>query len=78
MEGSSPQDKLKSSYSTALKKNWTVWPAVQLVNFKLVPLEHRVLVVNVVSLGKYYVVDSAYWDAADGTCRVELLFKLSE
>ncbi|KAA8576400.1 hypothetical protein EYC84_006530 [Monilinia fructicola] len=28
-----------------------IWPAVQAVNFKLVPLEHRVLVVNIVSLG---------------------------
>jgi len=51
MEGSSPKDKLEKSYSTALQKNWMVWPAVQAVNFKLVPLEHRVLVVNVVSIG---------------------------
>ena len=28
-----------------------VWPAVQLVNFKLVPLNHRLLVVNIISLG---------------------------
>lgn len=53
MEGSSPQDKLESTYWTALKKNWMLWPAVQAVNFKLVPLEHRVLVVNVVSLGEW-------------------------
>ncbi|KAL2057916.1 hypothetical protein ABVK25_001533 [Lepraria finkii] len=51
MEGSDPKEKLKSTYLEALKKNWMVWPPVQAVNFKFVPLEHRVLVVNVVSLG---------------------------
>jgi protein Mpv17 len=52
MEGSSPKDKLAQTYTTALQKNWMVWPAVQFTNFKFVPLQHRVLVVNVVSLGK--------------------------
>lgn len=51
MEGSSPKDKLASTYTTAIQKNWMVWPAVQAVNFKLVPLEHRVLLVNVLSIG---------------------------
>ena len=51
MEGSDPSAKLGSTYVEALKKNWMVWPAVQAVNFKFVPLEHRVLLVNVVSLG---------------------------
>ncbi|KAL2038239.1 hypothetical protein N7G274_008888 [Stereocaulon virgatum] len=51
MEGSDPKEKLKSTYVEALKKNWMVWPPVQAINFKFVPLEHRVLVVNVVSLG---------------------------
>ena len=52
MEGSDPKEKLNSTYFEALKKNWMLWPAVQAVNFKFVPLEHRVLVVNIVSLGK--------------------------
>lgn len=52
MEGTSPKEKLQASYLTALEKNWMLWPAVQAVNFKFVPLEHRVLVVNVVSLGE--------------------------
>jgi len=51
MEGSSPKDKLESTYWNALSKNWMVWPFVQAINFKFVPLHHRVLVVNVVSLG---------------------------
>jgi len=51
MEGTSPQKKLDSTYKSALTKNWMVWPWVQIANFKFVPLEHRVLVVNVISLG---------------------------
>jgi len=51
MEGSDPKAKLQSTYVEVLKKNWMIWPGVQAINFKLVPLEHRVLVVNVVSLG---------------------------
>lgn len=51
MEGSSPQDKLEKSYWNALTANWCVWPFIQLVNFKFVPLNQRVLVVNVISIG---------------------------
>ncbi|MCJ1440341.1 MAG: Protein required for ethanol metabolism [Stictis urceolatum] len=51
MEGKSPKARLESTYVEALKKNWILWPAVQTVNFTYVPLHHRVLVVNVVSLG---------------------------
>jgi len=51
MEGADPRQRLRDSYITALKKNFMVWPAVQLANFTFVPLEGRVLVVNIVSLG---------------------------
>lgn len=51
LEGGSVKEKLKSSYASTLLTNWMVWPAVQLVNFKLVPLNHRLLVVNLISLG---------------------------
>ena len=54
MEGTDPKKKLESTYMNALKKNWMVWPVVQFTNFKFVPLEHRVLVVNLVSLGKLH------------------------
>lgn len=53
MEGTSPMEKLESTYTTALAKNWILWPAVQAMNFKFVPLQHRVLVVNIVSLGRF-------------------------
>lgn len=52
LEGTPPREKLESTYWNALSKNWMVWPVVQATNFKFVPLEHRVLVVNMVSLGK--------------------------
>jgi protein Mpv17 len=51
LEGGSPKEKLEKSYISGLKANWMVWPGVQAANFSIVPLEHRVLVVNVVSLG---------------------------
>ncbi|ETN38296.1 uncharacterized protein HMPREF1541_06327 [Cyphellophora europaea CBS 101466] len=51
LEGGSPAEKLKKSYVSGLTANWMLWPPVQAANFSIVPLEHRVLVVNVVSLG---------------------------
>lgn len=53
MAGEDPKQALKDKYLTAVQKNWMVWPAVQFTNFKYVPLEHRVLVVNIVSLGEF-------------------------
>jgi protein Mpv17 len=53
MEGNDPKQALRDKYVTAVKKNWMVWPGVQFTNFKYVPLEHRVLVVNIVSLGEH-------------------------
>jgi protein Mpv17 len=51
LEGGSPSEKLERSYWPALKANWTVWPFLQLVNFALVPLQYRVLTVNVLNIG---------------------------
>ncbi|KAK6068846.1 glutaminyl-peptide cyclotransferase [Seiridium cupressi] len=51
MEGGSPQEKLQKSYLPALQTNYLIWPFVQLVNFKFVPLHHRVLFVNFISIG---------------------------
>lgn len=51
LEGGSPKEKLEKNYSTALSTNYLLWPFVQLVNFKLVPLHHRLLFVNVISIG---------------------------
>lgn len=51
LDGEGAKKKLEKAYIPGLKANWMVWPAVQTANFTLVPLEHRVLVVNIVSLG---------------------------
>ncbi|ODQ51159.1 hypothetical protein SAICODRAFT_60399 [Saitoella complicata NRRL Y-17804] len=44
------KEKLEASYYTALQNNWKVWPMVQVVNFSIVPTQHRLLVVNTVSV----------------------------
>lgn len=54
LEGGDPREKLKATYWTGLRTNWMFWPGVQLINFKLVPLDHRLLVVNVISLGRVF------------------------
>lgn len=51
LEGTPPRDKLDKSYVPALTTNYMVWPFVQLVNFKFVPLQHRVLFVNLIAIG---------------------------
>ena len=53
--------KLRTTWPRVMQMNLMLWPWVQFTNFKFVPLQHRVLVVNVVSLGElrdasYYIV----------------------
>ncbi|KAL4924709.1 Mpv17/PMP22 family protein [Aspergillus undulatus] len=51
MEGVDPVEKWKTTFPPSFKANLAVWPLVQGVNFAFVPLDLRVLVVNVISLG---------------------------
>lgn len=51
-EGASPKERLAKAYVPGMTNNFLLWPWVQAVNFKFVPLEHRVLVVNFVALGE--------------------------
>ncbi|SCV04897.1 LANO_0G13828g1_1 [Lachancea nothofagi CBS 11611] len=53
MEGESLQkadQKIRAVWWDILKTNWMVWPAFQLVNFSLVPLQHRLLAVNMLAI----------------------------
>ncbi|KAI9274395.1 hypothetical protein BDA99DRAFT_497377 [Phascolomyces articulosus] len=45
------QEKLENGYTTAVLANYKIWPAVQLINFYFTPLNYRLMVTNVVSLG---------------------------
>ncbi|ORZ07810.1 hypothetical protein BCR42DRAFT_425519 [Absidia repens] len=53
-EGKSVQEikeKLDHGYTTAVINNYKLWPTVQLFNFYFVPLNHRLMVTNIVALG---------------------------
>ena len=65
------QDRLQSTYLTALSKNWMVWPFVQAVNFSVVPVQHRVMVVNVVALGWNCYL--SYLNSQGGKAKSELV-----
>lgn len=43
--------KFRFAYIPTLIANYKLWPAVQLINFYLVPLPYRVPFVNIVALG---------------------------
>lgn len=78
LEGVSPQEKLEKSYLPGLKANWMLWPAVQAINFSVVPLQHRVLVVNIVSLGRYSPEYNVHGILLTEGPRMELLLELPE
>jgi hypothetical protein len=44
------QAKFRDAYLPALKANYQLWPAVQLINFKFVPLQYRLPVVSTVGI----------------------------
>lgn len=44
------REKIKLQWWDTLKTNWCVWPLFQMVNFSLVPLQHRLLAANVVAI----------------------------
>jgi len=54
MEGKSTgeiKDKLSRDYLDTMLMNYKVWPAIQLVNFYLIPIQFRVLFANVGQFG---------------------------
>ncbi|CCD24282.1 ethanol metabolism protein NDAI_0C06230 [Naumovozyma dairenensis CBS 421] len=42
--------KIKEQWWPTLKTNWMIWPLFQSINFSLVPVQHRLLVVNVMAI----------------------------
>lgn len=42
--------RLKSEYTTILKTNYIIWPAAQIINFALIPLNYQVLFVQLVAV----------------------------
>lgn len=44
------KDDLNKNYLDILKANYSIWPAVQLVNFYVIPLKFQVLCVQTVAL----------------------------
>jgi len=43
------KEKIGKEYWVTQKMSWRLWPAVQLINFALVPGEFRILFVNIIS-----------------------------
>lgn len=44
------KEKVDTNWWPTLTTNWTVWPLFQALNFSLVPVQHRLLMVNIVSI----------------------------
>jgi len=44
------KDNIKRDYVDIILAGWTVWPAVQIINFSFVPLRHQVLTVQTFAL----------------------------
>ncbi|CAF0984333.1 unnamed protein product [Rotaria sordida] len=42
--------RFRQDFPTVMKANYLAWPAIQLTNFYFIPLQHRVLFVNMCSL----------------------------
>lgn len=62
------EEKLARDFKPLLLASYSIWPAVQVVNFYLLPLRHRVLAINVVCLfWNSYVA----WKAEEGLCERE-------
>lgn len=44
------REQLQRDYPSIMLASWQLWPAIQIANFHLVPLKHRILVMNLVGL----------------------------
>ncbi|CAF2549771.1 unnamed protein product [Rotaria sp. Silwood2] len=44
------KQRLRQDFPTVMKGNYLAWPAIQLTNFYFIPIQHRVLFVNMCSI----------------------------
>ncbi|KAK9384304.1 hypothetical protein V1515DRAFT_589301 [Lipomyces mesembrius] len=44
------KEELRTKWGQTMARNYIVWPAVQFVNFRIVPLDYRLMPVNIVSI----------------------------
>lgn len=47
---SETKKRFNEDFPTVMKANYAAWPAIQLTNFYFIPIQHRVLFVNICSL----------------------------
>ncbi|KAK9235842.1 hypothetical protein V1525DRAFT_408653 [Lipomyces kononenkoae] len=45
------KEELRTKWWRTMIGNYAVWPAVQFVNFRLIPLDYRLMFVNIISIG---------------------------
>jgi len=69
------RQRLTDAYLPGYQKNLMVWPWVQFANFKYVPADFRVLVVNFVSLGELIPILMHAWTLV-ASCNRSLLIRL--
>ena len=50
---------LERKYLPTLQAGWKLWPAAHVINFALVPTQHRILYANVVSVAGTYILSRA-------------------
>ncbi|KAI8391348.1 integral membrane protein mpv17 pmp22 family [Radiomyces spectabilis] len=67
------RSKLQTNYGTAVISNYKLWPAVQFANFYLIPLNHRLMVTNVVALGWNAYLSLVNQRSVSGTSPTEVI-----
>lgn len=76
-DGKAIETKMRKNWWHTLQTNWLVWPTVQAVNFGFVPVQLRLLVVNVVSIGwncyLLMVMNDSEKHLVEGVCEEQVL-----
>ena len=59
------REKISKKFWPTMLRSWTVWPAVQIVNFALVPVHQQVVVASFVGLGWRTYLSYVNYDTSD-------------